>query len=110
MTQEVLRTGTTAQWMERLEEYDVPCAPALTRNEVLNHPQIIASGTLIEIDHPISGRLRQARPPARFEHTPAGVRFGAPRLGEHTDEILLEIGYTSAQIEVLRAAGVIGEK
>jgi len=108
MTQEVLRTGTTAQWMERLEEHDVPCAPALTRNEVLNHPQIIASGTVIEIDHPISGRLRQARPPARFEHTPAGVRFGAPRLGEHTDEILLEIGYTSAQIEVLRAAGVIG--
>jgi crotonobetainyl-CoA:carnitine CoA-transferase CaiB-like acyl-CoA transferase len=110
MTQEVLRTGTTALWMERLEEHDVPCAPALTRNEVLNHPQIIASGTLIELDHPASGRLRQARPPARFEHTPAGLRFGAPRLGEHTDEILLEIGYTSAQIEVLRAADVIGEK
>jgi crotonobetainyl-CoA:carnitine CoA-transferase CaiB-like acyl-CoA transferase len=110
MTQEVLRTGTTALWMERLEEHDVPCAPALTRNEVLNHPQIIASGTLIELDHPASGRLRQARPPARFERTPAGLRFGAPRLGEHTDEILLEIGYTSAQIEVLRAAAVIGEK
>ena len=110
MTQEVLRTRTTAQWMERLERHDVPCAPALTRSQVLNHPQIIASGTLIEIDHPVSGRLRQARPPARFERTPAGIRFGAPRLGEHTDEILLEIGYTSAQIETLRAAGVIGER
>jgi crotonobetainyl-CoA:carnitine CoA-transferase CaiB-like acyl-CoA transferase len=110
MTQEVLRTRTTAQWMERLEKHDVPCAPALTRSQVLNHPQIIASGTLIEIDHPISGRLRQARPPASFERTPASIRFGAPRLGEHTDEILLEIGYTSTQIESLRGAGVIGER
>jgi len=110
MTQEVLRTRTTAQWMERLEKHDVPCAPALTRSQVLNHPQIIASGTLIEIDHPVAGRLRQARPPASFERTPAGIRFGAPRLGEHTDEILLEIGYTSTQIEALRAAGVIGER
>jgi crotonobetainyl-CoA:carnitine CoA-transferase CaiB-like acyl-CoA transferase len=110
MTQEVLRTRTTAQWMERLEKHDVPCAPALTRSQALNHPQIIASGTLIEIDHPVSGRLRQARPPASFERTPAGIRFGAPRLGEHTDEILLEIGYTSTQIETLRAAGVIGER
>jgi len=110
MTQEVLRTGTTAQWMQRLEEHDVPCAPALTRSEVLNHPQIVASGTLIEMDHPVSGRLRQARPPARFERTPADVRSGAPRLGEHTDQILLEIGYTSRQIEVLRAAGIIGRE
>jgi crotonobetainyl-CoA:carnitine CoA-transferase CaiB-like acyl-CoA transferase len=110
MTQEVLRTGTTAQWMQRLEAYDVPCAPALTRSEVLKHPQIVASGTLIEIDHPVSGRLRQARPPARFEHTPADVRFGAPRLGEHTEEILLEIGYTRPQIEAWRAAGVIGDE
>jgi crotonobetainyl-CoA:carnitine CoA-transferase CaiB-like acyl-CoA transferase len=110
MTQEVLRMRTTAQWMERLEKHDVPCAPALTRSQALNHPQIIASGTLIEIDHPVSGRLRQARPPASFERTPAGIRFGAPRLGEHTDEILLEIGYTSTQIETLRAAGVIGER
>jgi crotonobetainyl-CoA:carnitine CoA-transferase CaiB-like acyl-CoA transferase len=110
MTQEVLRKGTTAQWMERLGKHDVPCAPALTRNEVPNHPQVIASGTLIEIEHPVSGRLRQARPPARFERTPAGVRFGAPRLGEHTNEILLEIGYTGPQIEALRAARVIGDE
>jgi crotonobetainyl-CoA:carnitine CoA-transferase CaiB-like acyl-CoA transferase len=110
MTQEVLRTDTTAQWMRRFEEYDVPCAPALTRGEVLKHPQIVASGTLIEIDHPVSGRLRQARPPARFEHTPADVRFGAPRLGEHTEEILLEIGYTRPQIEAWRAARVIGDE
>jgi len=54
--------------------------------------------------------LRQARPPARFERTPADVRCGAPRLGEHTDQILLEVGYTSRQIEVLRAAGIIGRE
>lgn len=110
MTQEVLRTRTTALWMECLEQHDVPCAPALTRSEMLNHPQIIAGGTLIEMHHPVSGRLRQSRPPARFERTPAGIRFGAPRLGEHTKEILSELGYTGPQIEALHAARVIGDE
>ncbi len=109
LIQEVLATGTTAEWVARLEAEGVPCAPVLTRGELVEHPQIQASETLIEIDHPDAGPLRQARHAARFEATPAGPRRPAPHLGEHTDEILAEIGMTAAEIAALRQAGTVGE-
>jgi crotonobetainyl-CoA:carnitine CoA-transferase CaiB-like acyl-CoA transferase len=92
MIQEVLKTRTTAEWMARLEAADVPCAPALTRNEVIEHPQVLASEILMESDHPVAGRLRQTRPAARYSVTQPELRRGAPKLGEHGDEILRELG------------------
>ena len=108
LIQSVLGTGTTAHWVEVLEKAGVPCAPVLTRNQVVSHPQTVANGTLIEVDHPVAGRLRQTRPAARFEGTPPEHRFGAPLLGEHTDEILREAGYGDGEIERLRADGIVG--
>jgi crotonobetainyl-CoA:carnitine CoA-transferase CaiB-like acyl-CoA transferase len=108
LTQKVLRTDTSAAWLERLEAADVPCAPVLKRRDVIDHPQVVESGILVETDHPHAGRLRQARPAARFSETPAGVRFGGPRLGEHGEEILAEAGYAAAEIDALRTAGVLG--
>ena len=72
------------------------------------HAQVSASETLIDFDHPSAGRLRQTRTAARFEGTPAEVTRGAPHLGEHTDDILAELGLSQAQIAKLRAQGVIG--
>ena len=86
----------------------MPCAPTLTRNEVIAHPQIAASDSLIEYDHPLAGRLRQTRSAALFEGTPLTVPRGAPALGADTDSVLAEIGVSSAEIAELRAAGVIG--
>lgn len=107
LTQEALRGRTTAEWMERLEAEDVPCAPVLTRDALVAHPQVRAGGTLVEFDHPAAGRLRQARPAARFETTPSALRRGAPALGEHTDALLVEAGFPPAEIAALRAAGAV---
>ncbi len=108
LTQEVLKTATSAEWLERLEAEDVPCAPVLTRNDMIRHPQIAANGIVIEHDHHLVGRIRQARPAARFSKTDFALRESGTRLGENTDEILKEAGYDSGTIATLRRAGVFG--
>lgn len=107
MTQEVLRNRTSAEWLERLEAADVPCVPVLTRREMIQHPQIVANELVLEIDHPVAGPLRQSRAAARFSGTPVENPKPAPLLGEQTDEILAAAGYSSAEIDGLRAAGVV---
>lgn len=79
--------------LKRLEDAGVPCAPVLTRTEMRQHPQVAANGIIVETDHPHAGRLRQARSPAVFSKTPTSIRRGAPKLGEHTDEILNELKF-----------------
>jgi crotonobetainyl-CoA:carnitine CoA-transferase CaiB-like acyl-CoA transferase len=111
LVQEILLARTTADWLERLEAEGVPCAPALTRGEVIDHAQVVASETLLESEHPHAGRLRQTRPAARFEGTPIEVTRGAPKLGEHTEEILAELlGLSAAEVGALRAQGAIGDE
>lgn len=108
MTQDVLKSRTTEEWLERLEAEGVPCAPVLTRDQVINHPQVIASKILMETEHPVVGRLRQTRPAARFTKTPPQYRRGAPLLGEHTAEVLGELGLSGQDIGALQKSGVIG--
>ena len=110
LVQSILITRTTQEWITLFEHEEVPCAPALTRNEVIKHPQIVASEILIETDHPVAGRLRQTRTPARFEGTPTEIQRGAPRLGEHNLEILTELGFDETEIDALRANGAIGNE
>ena len=108
LTQAVLRTRSCEEWLARLEAEDVPCVPVLKRRDMIDHPQIVAMGTVVETDHPMAGRLRQARPAAEFSATAPGIRFGGAVLGEHNDEILGELGYDGDAIDALRTAGVIG--
>ena len=107
LTQSVLKGGSAEHWLARLTKGGVPCAPVLTRFQVIAAPQVAALGAVVETDHPKAGRLRQMRNAARFEGTPADLRRPAPALGEHTDEILAEAGYSPAEIAGLRADGVI---
>ena len=107
LTQEVLKTRTTADWLERLEADDVPCAPVLTRREVIRHPQIIANETIIERDHPVAGKLRQTQPAPRFSKTPTSYRSSAPGLGEQSVEILTEAGLSEDEIKALINDGIV---
>jgi crotonobetainyl-CoA:carnitine CoA-transferase CaiB-like acyl-CoA transferase len=108
MTQDVLQGRTTGEWLARLEAEGVPCAPVLTRDQVIAHPQVLASGILMESEHPVAGRLRQTRAAARFSQTPTMLRRGAPRLGEHTGEILRELGISDEDIRRLQRGKVVG--
>ncbi|MCZ6773125.1 MAG: CoA transferase [Proteobacteria bacterium] len=108
MMQEALLERPASEWLARLEAEGVPCSPVLTRNDMIRHPQIEANAIVEIYEHPQAGTLRQARPAARFEGTPSTARRGAPGLGQHTEEILGEIGVSSEEIAELFNAGVIG--
>jgi crotonobetainyl-CoA:carnitine CoA-transferase CaiB-like acyl-CoA transferase len=101
MTQEVLLTRPAAFWLDRLTTEGVPCAPVLTRSQMIQHPQVRATGIVVETDHKDAGRIRGARPAARFSATPASIRRGGPALGEHSEPLLAELGYSHAEISAL---------
>ena len=101
MTQEALLTRSAEEWLVRLTQHGVPCAPVLTRTAMLSNEQVVANGIVVETDHQEAGRLRQARSAARFSRTPASIRHGGPALGEHTAEVLAELGYSLADIQAL---------
>ena len=106
LTQEILLTDIASNWLERLEAEDVPCAPVLTRREVISHPQIVANETVVETNHPVAGTLRQARPAPQFSKTPTAFRLPAPSLGADSHQLLGHLGMSDAEIELLAADGV----
>jgi len=108
LTGDVLIARPSAEWLDRLTKADVPCAPVLTRNEVIRHPHVQAMEIVEEVEHPQAGHLRQARNAARFSGTPAAIRRPAPALGEHTADILAELGYSAGDIAELHTQGALG--
>ncbi len=99
---------TTAELCARMEFEDVPHAAVTSLESLHRHPQVIENRLLVESEHPHAGRTRTPRPVASFEATPATLRRPAPALGEHTDELLAELGLPEGEIHELHEEGVLG--
>jgi crotonobetainyl-CoA:carnitine CoA-transferase CaiB-like acyl-CoA transferase len=98
---EIIRQRSTADWLQRLDANDAPSAPVLRRNEVIANEQVVARELIAEMDQPDIGRIRQTKPAARFDRTPACIQGPAPRIGEHSAAILKELGFEAAEIKRL---------
>ncbi len=102
-----IATTTSAEWLALLDAADVPAGPLLDVLEAFNTPQARAVEARVPMTHPALGAVDQVRSPFDFSVTPASIRTPPPLLGEHSDEILSELGYAESAVEELRANGVI---
>ncbi|MEI7568480.1 MAG: CoA transferase, partial [Alcaligenaceae bacterium] len=98
---------TLAQWLECLSQGGVPAAPIHKLSEALAHPQVAARELIVQTEHPTVGTLQQIGLPIKFQEQARRAHRPPPLLGEHTQEVLTELGYTGESIQALRRAGVV---
>jgi crotonobetainyl-CoA:carnitine CoA-transferase CaiB-like acyl-CoA transferase len=104
---EYIAQHSTAEWLQRLDSNDVPCAPILRRSEIIGNEQVVARELIAEFDQPGVGRVRQPKPAARFERSEVEIGGPAPRVGEHSRDVLLELGYSTGDIDRMIADKVV---
>jgi formyl-CoA transferase len=100
------KTKTKFEAMEILNEHDIPCGPILSMKEIAEEPSLRKTGTVVEVDHPTRGKYLTVGNPIKMSDSPSDVKR-SPLLGEHTDEVLAELGFGEDQIAALRAEKVI---
>ncbi|MFQ5989535.1 MAG: CaiB/BaiF CoA transferase family protein [Candidatus Methylomirabilales bacterium] len=103
----VLRQRTTAEWLALFEGAGVPAGPIYNVAEVYDDPHVRARNMLVELEHPVAGKIKNIGIPVKLSLTPGEIRGPAPLLGQHTDEVLLWVGLDRTEIAHLRESGVI---
>ena len=99
-------TKTKFEAMDLLNEHDIPCGPILSMEEIANEPSLRATGTVVEVDHPTRGKYLTVGNPIKMSDSPTEVKR-SPLLGEHTDEVLAELGYQAEEVRTMRSRKVI---
>jgi crotonobetainyl-CoA:carnitine CoA-transferase CaiB-like acyl-CoA transferase len=97
------RERTTEEWVDLLRAHDIWCAPVKNMNETFDDVAVKHIAPVLEFEHPLAGHVRVLKHPVRYSSGDATVRRPPPALGEHTDEVLGELGYDAGQIEAMRA-------
>ena len=108
LIEETFKSAPRAHWLERLAKHDIPVAPVQTVAEFMEHPAVRHHDLVHEYEHPEVGRLRMMGQPLVFDDTPTRDPGPPPTLGQHTGEILTELGYSGAAIADLRQRRVLG--
>ena len=104
---EELGKKSSAEWIEALNKMGVPCGPIYKMDEVFADPQVRHLGIAAEVSHPRLGKFRILNQAARLSRTPASVKTATPDVGQHTEEILGELGYRPDEIAEFRKSKVI---
>jgi crotonobetainyl-CoA:carnitine CoA-transferase CaiB-like acyl-CoA transferase len=99
---------TSQEVVDKLVPASIPVAPVLQINQAIDDPHVKARGIIAEIDHATAGKVRMPQFPVKMSKSPASIRMGAPKLGEHSAEVLKEyLGYTDEQIAELKSSGTV---
>jgi crotonobetainyl-CoA:carnitine CoA-transferase CaiB-like acyl-CoA transferase len=102
-----LATRPSSEWLPLFHEHDIWSGPVYGYADLMTDPQIAHNGTFVEFDHPSEGHVKMPGFPIKFSRTPSEVKRGAPQVGEHSREVLLEAGFTGDAIEKLISAGTV---
>jgi formyl-CoA transferase len=109
LLEETFTTDTTENWLKMLEEAGVVAGPIYNMDQVYKDPQVLARKMLVDLEDPDLGTIHNIGIPVKLSATPGQIRTRAPMLGEHSSEILLERGFSKAEVGELVEAGVVVE-